>query len=184
MLVLGLTNAAIAGTVLWVSLDNIVDGSDLLIYDGATGDSNSNLNVITWIGTLGNWDINVSTGLITTYGANGAIDFNSVNHSTGAGDLYMAFSANGFGPASGGSLIQNAGGTTNGGGGVEFISTAGNNTISPFINWSQPWVYQTFTGSSFSGDASTNVNFSDPYNLTQWAYIHHRTSGTTSFDAT
>lgn len=179
MLAFGLINAARAGTVLWLSLDTTIgNGDDILVYDGLPGDSNPNGDVITWVGSIGVWNINVSTGLVTNGGSNPSIDFNSVNHSTAAGDLYMAFSANGFGPSVGGSLNQSVGGTT--AGSVEFISTTGNSTL---LNWGLPWVYQTFSGGSFSGDGSASPTYTNPFNITQWAYIHHTGAGTTSFDA-
>ncbi len=88
---------AILAVVCWVSgaqasgiliLDDGA-GNTITAIDNVQNDSNPLANVTTFIGSLGVWDINVSTGLNDKPEAH--IDLNTVNHSTAPGDLTVTY---------------------------------------------------------------------------------------------
>jgi len=70
-------------------------GPAIVVNDNGAGDFNSAANQITFIGAVGSWTLNVSTG---TVGLNPLIDLNSVNTriGTGASALHLTFSSTGF----------------------------------------------------------------------------------------
>src|SRR5207245_4543233 len=64
--------------------------SSVTIVDGGAGDSNPNAGVITWIGSLGNFTVNVSTGSSgspNTSGSSGGIDLNSIETTNASGGV-------------------------------------------------------------------------------------------------
>jgi len=95
------------------------DGSNpaVIVQDGGVGDSNPTTGVVTWMGSLGVWTINVSTGV--GYPAAGSLswpylDLNSLNKSNGAGTLELLLTQDGFTSPSPTGFMLNIGGTTNG----------------------------------------------------------------------
>src|ERR1043165_1553588 len=71
-------------------------GNTVTITDGGLGDSNALAGAITWIGTLGTWNLNVSTGAGSAITGPMAMDLNSINNTTAAGTLLIDFSENNF----------------------------------------------------------------------------------------
>lgn len=62
-------------------------GASVLILDGGPGDSNPAVGVITWIGAVGSWNINVSTGMMDPAGSSpGSIDLNSADQKLGGNE--------------------------------------------------------------------------------------------------
>src|SRR3990167_2937652 len=72
---------------------SLTDGSSTVtIADGQTGlvaDSNPASNVVTWIGLLGSWSINVSTAISFAPSGEAGLHLNSVDVSTGPGSLWI-----------------------------------------------------------------------------------------------
>jgi hypothetical protein len=91
----------------------ITDGINFVdIVDGGVGDANGTLgvpnNVVTFVGTIGTWTLNVTTGSSHGASAGTDLDLNSVNSTSAASTLTILFSDNGF--ASGGHTLS-VGGT-------------------------------------------------------------------------
>jgi hypothetical protein len=120
----------------------------LIITDSAghtTGPLTSAGGTITFIGTIGNWTLNVTTGIANPpFGSRPVtqplIDLNSINSFAGGagGKLTIQFFADGYGPISG-ALFHKTGGTQTGFSSVDFKAqvNGGNvddqtSTISPF----------------------------------------------------
>jgi hypothetical protein len=122
------------------------DGTtSVTITDGGAGDLNAAAGAIVFIGTVGGWTINTTTGLASPPLSGGTpsqptLDLNSVNKYTGstASTLTITFTMDNVGPISG-NLKQKTGGTQTGLTSVEFLSqvngstvTDGSSTVSPF----------------------------------------------------
>jgi hypothetical protein len=100
-----------------LTLDDGADGIDLItIADQSAGDSSPQVGAVTFIGSIGNFLFNVSTGI--TYPVLGSatfpqMDLNSVNVSTGsAGKLSISFTQTGFTRGDLTGLIFDVGGTS------------------------------------------------------------------------
>ena len=170
---------ALAGRVSAVPTLMISDGTTTYtIADGAVGDANGSTDAVTFIGTVGVWTVNVTTGIVSGTNQLPTLDLNSVDMSSGAGTLYIYFSADGFGPSSGG-VTASVGGTTSG---TTSFKTA--YSASDLLFRGSLLTGQTFTGPAFSGTAGSAIAVEGLYSLTELAVITHTGSGTTSFDMT
>ena len=179
---LALAHSAQAAFVM--SLEDTGTGDYVQIYDGAGNDSGGPLGVISYSGIVGNFDINVTTGISKPAIGLGTIDLNSINVSSGnGGTLVIRISDTDFsGPTS---ALYNAayGGTTDGSVDFSFFYDAGNTEFggSSFASGS----FTATPGSqSFSSDLSGAVTPANTYSLTIMAAITH--SGgveSTSFNA-
>jgi hypothetical protein len=150
------------------------------IADGSILDANSEAGVVTYIGAVGIFNLNVTTGV--TKPALGSatlpdLDLNSVDlNSSGAGTLKILFTDDNFGPYTGGFLF-NVGGTTN------------NNTVGfkAYVDSVQIVDLGTFGGSgsqAFSGSGSGgNGVYLNPFTLTTEATITTTGRSNVSFDA-
>ncbi len=134
----------------------LYDGSDLVIVpDGNTTpgsvDANPNLGVVTWIGTLGVWTVNVVTGVsmpILGSATHPELDLCSINTASGAGTLAIWFFDSGF--TAEGSALSQVGGTA--------LSTVTFETIE-ISTYASLISSLTFTDTSpFSGTASGPVS--------------------------
>jgi hypothetical protein len=146
----------------------------ITITDGGLGDANPIAGAVTFIGTLGVWTLNVSTG--ETKPAVGTavlpeLDLNTLDTSSAAGTLKITFSESGFGPTAG-TLISTIGGTQ--GNGNVLFKTSQNSTILTTIG--------SLSGTPFSGSQSAAL-IGTSYSLTEEVDITHTAGGSTSFDA-
>jgi hypothetical protein len=165
----------------------ITDGvNTVLVPDNGVGDSNSAVGQVTWIGSLGNWTLNVDTA--TTYPALGtlaspALDlgFNAISNGAG-GSLWISFSANGFGPTMG--MTETAtGGTVMGAGTVAF-STFGANSNTLFDSTNSLSSVGPFAGPAFSNSITGSLlNNQGPYSLTETVQITSAGASSISGDA-
>ncbi len=142
-------------------------------------DANPGLGVVTWVGTIGNWNINTTTGV--NFGTSTApyIDLNSVNASTSAGGtLVLKFSEVGFTGPNG--FEMGIGGTTAGTVDYKGYYSTSNTlfALSNLIDEIGPLGPGAFSGTG-GGSAASGV----PYSLTELVTITHRGSGLSSFDA-
>ncbi len=159
-----------------------VGATTITIVDGGAGDSNGAAGVITFIGSIGGWGINVSTGI--TYPALGSpalpqLDLNSVNvSSSGAGTLTISFSEKGFTGTF--PLDFNVGGTTVGS--VTAKSYADTSNVEfgtgTLLHSLGPYGPGAFSGSGVSVGPPGSL-----YSLTAVASITHSGAGATSFNA-
>ncbi len=165
--------------------DGIAD--PVLIVDDGEFDSNTLEGVITYIGPVGNWWLNVTTG--ATYPAIGSLsvpemDISSLNASSGgSATLYVKFSEVGFGLTAPGSFVATAGGTLNGSPGSSLTYNTFLDPGNALFAETTPLTNQVFAPGAFSGSDSAAVGQIGGYSLTQVATIFHSGAGITSFDA-
>jgi hypothetical protein len=163
------------------------DGDTVAIAETSPFNVNSNPGAVTWVGSLGVWNLNVSTGISSGTGTSPSFDLSSVNASiSGAAlnvpyTLYVWFGDINLGPTSG-SFVAGIGGTTTG-------SVQYNTYADPFANslfgtslglTSSPSLSGVFANSTSSPDE--NLPFA--YSLSQEVIITQTGVGITSFDAT
>lgn len=106
--VAAMASAFVAGSTrtadasMWLKLEDLIGGGSVTVTDGGGGDVNGAAGAITWIGSVGLWTINVSTGLskpaIGTPGLDARMDLNSLDSYTGsgAGSLRLSLHDDGF----------------------------------------------------------------------------------------
>jgi hypothetical protein len=172
----------------WALSITVSDGVNpsITVSDGGLLDMSAGDGVVTFMGAVGNWSMNVTTG--TSYPMIGAqdfpmIDLNSVDVSSSAGgdltlsvtDTYANWEALSSGITG---FMGSVGGTTSGTVNVTFDI----NGVSHSILWDD----MTTFGSAFA--ASQNWmgvpgSVGDPFDLTITAVINHSAAGMTSFDA-
>ncbi len=166
------------GTPLTLTLND--GSSSVTIVDGGSGDSNSTTGAVTWIGGLGVWSVNVSTGL--GYPASGTLtwpylDLNSINKSKAAGTLTILLTQGGFDPNSPPGFAFNIGGTTNGS--VQAYACAGVD-----LGNCDQYSLGPFPNGAFSGSLSFPFNnVEEEYQLGLKVVITHAGAANSSFDA-
>lgn len=150
-------------------------GSTVSVTDGLGLDMNPNTGVITYIGSVGDWVVNVSTGgtkPIFGSASSPLMDLNSIDY--GIGTLTITFTDSGF---------QNPANLP-----IGFLMTMGG-TSAGTVNYSA-YVDASPIGSISSANTPFAISTSgtvDPlssYSLTQTVVITQSTYGTSSFDAT
>lgn len=147
------------------------------IADGSPLDGSSLAGVVIYNGSIGNWFVNVSTG-VTAPAIGSAtspqLDLNSINlTSVGGGTLTIQFAASGFGPFTG-TFATAAGGTTTGT--VNFQTFVNGSSINPL---------GSFGPGAFSGTATSGINsLSAGSTLGVIATINQGAFGGTSFNQT
>ena len=170
--------------------DGLGDSVDIL-DNGGTGtcvgvaaadciDKNAAVNVVTFIGTIGTWSLNVSTG--SSHGALGGtdLDLNSVNSTTAAGALTIQFSDDGF---TSGARQFSVGGTVSGSSAsLSFSAFAG---ASKFAPTNQFGTTQTvnFAGGGLTPFSVSTGGMAAGTALTEVAVLSFKGAGGTSFDA-
>lgn len=187
IMVLGLIAAPPAHAIS-ISLDDLsTAGVDVTCADGAGCDLNPAAGAVTVFASVGNFFVNVSTGI--TYPALGTtaspeIDLNSIDvSSSGGGTLTIMASEVGYtGPINGGlfSSSFSAGGTTSG---TVTLTAYLDDSNTLFGTTSSLGTLGTFTGGAFSGSTSGSASATDPFSLTVSATITHQGAGSSSFDA-
>lgn len=166
-------------TPLTLKLD---DGTNpaVMVQDGGVGDLNSTDGAVTWLGSLGVWSVNVSTGI--GYPVAGTLtwpylDLNSVNVSTGAGTLTITLVQGGFTAPPPPAFLFQIGGTTQG---VVNASACAD----PVISTCNDALLGPFSGGAFSGVTSFVKAIEDgTYEVGIQVTLNHGGAGTSSFDA-
>jgi VPDSG-CTERM motif len=158
--------------------------STVTIADGGVGDSNPVAGAVTFIGPIGSFSTNVSTGLSKPVLGSATLpflDLSSVNFSSGpaGGTLTIGFSDNFFGPTPGG-VTANIGGTTARTVSYSTFADASNLLFGTFI----PLTSQgPFGAPAFSGTTFATLGLLSPFSLTQEVVIIHTAAGAASFNA-
>ena len=151
------------------------------------GDFNPLVGGVTWIGTLGLWSLNVSTG--TTYPILGSIaapemDLNSVNTSSAPATLTISFTQTDFTGVGGAELSVGGTQTTCGAGCTINYSafwSASNAQFATTTPIGAPLASGATPAFALSGGGA--VPGPGPYSLTQVVTITRGAAGATSFDA-
>lgn len=167
-------------------------GTTITVIDNGANDSNGAVGQVTFIGIVGNWKLNVTTG---TVGVNPLIDLNSVNtlgaigggpplNGTGVNALTIKFSADNLSSPFATPFAANIGGT---------LATGHSLTYSAYVDTSNT-LFGTGTqiGStlsfsnppaSFGGSTSGGfVGANSPFALTEVVILSGTANGTSSFD--
>ena len=155
----------------------VFDGTTTItISDNGAGDAQGAAGQVVWIGSIGNWTLNVHTG--STYPVIGTLtnpmldlSFNATSNGAG-GTLTISFAADGFGPTAG-TAQASIGGTIAAGGSLTYNTYGGtNNTNFSLVN--QLTSQGPFGAGAFSGSAAGGVvSNPGPYALTQVVSITH-----------
>jgi len=170
------------------------DGVHSILIDGTTSSVISNVGVtvgsisylpsgtIAFNGSMGTWNINVTTGLskpATGSATAPSMDLNSINHTTAAGTLTIRLADTEFGPAGG--FTQSIGGTM--GAGWHLTATAIADPTNGQVPAPGVSTVLTFSSSPYSGTSSTpGVNYANPFSLSLTDVITAAGAGTISFD--
>jgi len=156
--------------------------SSVTVTDGGVGDACSAVNCVTFSGALGNYLINVSTGIAQNTN-NPFLDLNSINltNTSNAGLLTISTSSNGY-TTMAPQLKFQVGGTSSLGGASNFSAYGGNsNTL---FDTSNAIGSLSFPGSPFSGTTTLVPGpTANPYSLTIVAQLNGITPGSASFNA-
>jgi len=172
--ILAVTAVISAGSVYAVPTLTIFDGtSTVTIMDNMAGDSNPAAGVVTWIGSIGLWNINVDSGF--TKPAVGGVtnphmDLSFSANSTSAGLLTLFFSDSGFNAS--GTGVDRIGGTQDNGYVTDCIQVNGKNVM----------VLGPLYGSPFSATTSGNITLTPTDLLALGVYIRHTGAGLTTGD--
>lgn len=168
-----------------LTLDDLSTGGvDVIVLDNAAGDSFPLADVITYIGSAGSFNINVSTGLgdAETPSLFG-IDLNSVNTSRGAGTLRLTFTETdlNYGMMGSGLFSGLIGGTTTGG--VTWSLLVDDSNVGGYGVGTVAMSGATAGAGAFADSGASVLPVSDPFALTLVVEITHGASGgTSSFD--
>jgi hypothetical protein len=161
--------------------------STVTIADGGAGDLNATVGVITFSGAVGNFPVNVSTGLskplLPSSPTYTEMDLNSVNvSSSGGGTLIIELTDTDFpGMTTAGSFIGRVGGTTQGTSTFEAYKNSSN--VEFDTTGADAEVHLgPFGPGAFSGTQSTGHGILGPYSMTLVATIVHTGAQNTSFD--
>ncbi len=162
-----------------ITLFDVASSTSVTVVDGGLGDANAAAGAVTFIGSLGVWTVNVSTGLtkpILGSSTSPSMDLNSIDNSSAAGTLIITFTDTGFNTPAGGSAYATIGGTLGGpaGSSITYKTFQNTNLLTSISANTTP----------FAGVASAPTTPSANYSLSQQITIVHTGAGNTSFDAT
>jgi hypothetical protein len=156
---------------------DILDNGAGVCTGAVTGcaDANGGVNQVTFVGTIGTWTLNVSTG--SSHGASVGtdLDLNSVNSTTAASTLTIRFSDDGFSTPAGHTF--SVGGTLQGAGSISFSEYA---AAAKFGTTNPIGLALNFGPGPFSGTTGSGVVAGGA--LTEVAVLTFTGPGSTSFN--
>jgi hypothetical protein len=132
--------------------------------DGAACDANTTAGVVTFIGAVGVFIVNVSTGIGDIGSPTNLIDLNSVDVSSGAGTLNISFSDTGY--THPGVIFGSWGGTLSGAATVSATAWAGSDNLL-FSTTNLLDTLGPFSPPAFSDTFTALAPGAGPYSLTQ-----------------
>jgi hypothetical protein len=143
---------------------------------GHTLNLSNSSGAFTYAGTLGNFSLNITSGVATGDALLPGLNFSA----TGTGILTISLSNTSFGTLAG-SISSQISGQTSGITAFATFADAGNRlfSISTLLSKGGP-----FTGGAFSGTASATFPVPGPFSLTEKIVIVQSVRGTTSFGTT
>lgn len=180
----GSVSSALAVPVL--SLDDGV-GNSITCLDGAACDSTAAAGVVTWSGSLGNWIVNVSTGVanpVLGSPTEAHMDLNSVNISIGGGGtLTIKFTQFDYEPSSATYGNSSVGGVVGAPAGslaqfATYYDASNLGGLSTFVSGAGPFGPGAFSGTSNGAMGPIGTMFS----VTQVAIVTHTGAGATSWN--
>ena len=158
----------------------------IVVNDGGANDSNSGVGIITYIGAVGHWNFNVTTGYSGSNPIIGLTSFNNLNTlpGTGADALTLEFSGTDFVLGSAATFSAAIGGTLGNGHSLTYATYLNTNNA---LNATQTAIGAplTFTPGAFSGTTTGGfVSGGQTFSLTEIVTITATAKGATSFNAT
>jgi len=176
MLLMGATSNSHADAILTLSDGGL---NTISISDNGAFDSNAAIGAVTFVGTVGDWKINVTTGItkpLIGNSTNPVMDLNSVN-AFGSGDLWITFSDSGFSLLPPAGALMAIGGTLASGACLTF-NTYDNGHLIGTLSFQSP-AFGAFSGSTTGAVTSTSA-----YSLTESVHLNHgNVYSLSSFDA-
>jgi hypothetical protein len=162
---------------------NDFNGTLFYVNDNSPLDSNPAVGAITFIGAIGSWTLNVTTGVSKpVIGSAEAphMDLSSFNAETTSAGGRLRFGVSDIDFTGEGGLALNVGGTTGGTISFDLWGADDNNYFSAgqFITGFTP-----FSGPAFSGSTGGTFDATDTFSLTVLADIFHTGVAATSFNA-
>ena len=151
----------------------------ITVTDGGVGDANAAAGAVTYIGAVGVFTINVTTGISSGPAAVPNMDLNSVDTTSAAGGtLKIEFSDNGFTPVPAGFSLA-LGGVTQGTASFAAYADSSNALFGTgtLLASSGP-----FTGAFADTDNASSLGISAPYSLTLVANLTHSGAQNSSFN--
>lgn len=159
-------------------------GSSVSIADQGAGDACPDVGCVTFIGAVGVFIINVSTGLskplLPASSFEAEMDLNSVNVSSSGGTLVIELTDTDFPATEGGALTAEVGGTTQGSSEFWAYKDPENQEFGTTSDISLH--LGPFGPGAFSGTASTSHDALLAYSMTLVAAITHGGAATSSFN--
>jgi len=161
-------------------------GETVTVVDGGAGDLSGASGSVVFLGSLGSWSLNVTTGLskpLIGSADEPMLDLNSVNATSGgAGTLTIELTDTGF-LTSDAMIGTHIGGGTGGTVSMRSFQDLGNQAFGQSVSLADLGL---FSGLSFSGSAVSELTGGTPYSLTTVVTISHSgpTSMASSFNAT
>jgi hypothetical protein len=148
--------AAFAGMANATPMLVIYSGSWLGIADGSALDSNLQSGTIDYTGSLGNWTINVDTGVVggSQTSPELSLTFSATSNSDSNGPLLLFFSNDNLGPAQNGTISTSISGKISGAGTVSYFNnlTPSGTTASLLLTSAGPLIGDQ------NGDYSSSVS--------------------------
>ncbi len=145
----------------------------ITITDGGVGDSNPLAGWVTFIGTVGGFSVNVTTGLTSGSPTLAHLDLSTLSTFSGPGTLTIQFGDTGFsGPISG---TFDVGGTLSGSAGSSVL-------FDSFYNSTLLATLGPFSLGAFSGSTGFSASPASPYSLMIEAIITMTGPGQVSFN--
>jgi hypothetical protein len=152
--------------------------NQVTITDNLAGDLNPAIGAVTWLGTLGVFTMNVTTGLSKpVLAGNPHMDLNTIDVSTAAGILVIEFTDTDWQGV--GNIGMAIGGTAAGTVTYDVKADPLNNPFGGGVVGS----LGPFGPGAFSGTTAAFGSGTAPYSLTQVVTIVHRAAGASSYDA-
>ena len=181
-----LATAPASQAALVMSLDDPNDDEPAtIIYDLSGDDLNGVEGVITFSGSVGAFNVNVTTGVSKPVIGPSKLDLNSIDVSGSAGTLNVMISDTDFTELPASTLTASYGGTTHGDVDFTFLFDS-NNTEFGGTEFASGQFQSSVGNHAFSDDLFSSVFFEEgnPFSLTIAAQIYHSDGGqVTSFDA-
>ena len=151
------------------------------VSDGGVGDLNPLAGAVTFVGSIGVWNLNVATGQTSPPlpGPIPHMDLGGSNTSIAAGTMTITWTDFGFPPS--GITMNDVGGTLGAGATAEFqiwFDTTNSGGLGTLC------ADQTFTTAAFSGSKTCDLTgVAGPFSLTEVAIFHNTQAEGDSFDS-
>ncbi len=168
------------------TLELISGGQTITISAGSMQDMSANPDEVTYLGSVGNFTINITTGEVGGSTAYPTLDISSLdatNLGSNGGTLTILFSDVGFGPSDGTATASLSGALASGASLSYSTYADSSNALLGTGASASLLTSQVFTANPVSGTETANLVESGPYSLTQEIVLSEGGGEVTQFDA-